>query len=327
MVLTKTVWKGNFSLYLTFLNFLNICKMSNKIIFLLLCFTSVVKGQTPADIVQSFGGNAAAFTWPIPFAHIPQTFTKQAVRFTAPHNTPFNSQMTSIDVRVWGTSKSQDGFNDSLVVRFLSSTPDGTPDENAQFVKPFKVVLSSLSRGSINTIGLGKRNLVFAPKTNVWVTLEVETVGKQDTLVLISDNAEIPALGRAAAYVSGTGWMMMRDTQFNNEYIFQIAAKWRATSLVAREEETTPQTFARLDVFPNPFQNNPNIRFQSDKSGQIQITVFDLIGRKLFEQEAANSEDGGLRLNLPSNLPQGVYVLQIQQDQHVFHKRLIKTAR
>jgi len=292
----------------------------------MLFLVSVVKSQTPADIVQSYGGNAAAFTWPMPFAHIPQTFTKQAVRFTAPHSAPFNSQMASIDVRVWGTSKSQDGFNDSLVVRFLSSTPDGTPNENAQFVKPFKVVLSSLARGNFNTIGLGKRNLVFAPKTNVWVTLEVEAVGKQDTLVLISDNAEIPALGRAAAYVSGTGWVMMRDTQFNNEFVFQIAAKWRATSLVAREEETTPQTFSHLDVFPNPFQNQPNIRFQSDKSGQIKLTVFDLIGRKLFEQEATNAEDG-LRLNLPASLPQGVYVLQVQQDQHVFHKRLVKTAR
>jgi hypothetical protein len=67
------------------------------------------------DTTLAYHGQQAAFAWPIPFTHVPQTFLKQAVRFTAPGN----GRLKSVDVFVGSGSASEDGFNDSLKIRIL----------------------------------------------------------------------------------------------------------------------------------------------------------------------------------------------------------------
>ncbi|HCR49116.1 MAG TPA: hypothetical protein DIW24_05775 [Bacteroidetes bacterium] len=300
--------------------------MRKILFFVLFVPIKLLFAQNPPDIVQSYGGPAAAFAWPIPFAHIPQTFTKHAVRFTAPFSGGLNSRMASLDLRVWGTTKSQDGYNDSLVVRFLSTTPDGTPDETKAFQKPLKVVLSSLKRGDYNTLGLGVKNLIFKPNTHVWVSFELEAVGKKDTLVMVSDNAEIPALGRSAAYIQGLGWQMMRETQFNNEYIFQVAVKWSATSVVDREKEQVPIEMPLVEVYPNPFDVNPTLRFYHFNPEVVYITVFDLMGKKIIDQVLPISNEEH-HLILPDELPSGLYLLRIQHREAIIIKRLIRAKK
>jgi hypothetical protein len=67
------------------------------------------------DTTLAYHGPEAAFAWPIPFTHVPETFQKQAVRFTAPGN----GRLKSVDVFVGSSSASEDGFNDSLKIRIL----------------------------------------------------------------------------------------------------------------------------------------------------------------------------------------------------------------
>lgn len=67
------------------------------------------------DTTMAYHGQQAAFAWPIPFTHVPETFLKQAVRFTAPGN----GRLKSVDVFVGSGSASEDGFNDSLKIRIL----------------------------------------------------------------------------------------------------------------------------------------------------------------------------------------------------------------
>lgn len=301
--------------------------MKKILFFALFAPIHVLFAQNPPDIIQSYGGPAAAFAWPIPFSHIPQTFTKHAVRFSAPIWAGMNSRMASIDLRVWGTTKSQDGYNDSLVVRFLSATPDGTPDETKAFQKPLKVVLSSLKRGEYNTLGLATKNLILKPNTHIWVSFELEAVGKKDTLVMVSDNAEIPALGRSAAYIQGLGWQMMRETQFNNEYIFQVAVKWSATSVVDREKEEIPvATTPVVEVYPNPFEANPTLRFHHLGSGFVNLAVFDLMGKKILD-EMLPTHNGEYQLTLPNELAAGLYLLRIQHREEVLVKRLVRAGK
>lgn len=67
------------------------------------------------DTTLAYHGPEAAFAWPIPFTHVPETFQKQAVRFTAPGN----GRLRSVDVFIGSGSASEDGFNDSLKIRIL----------------------------------------------------------------------------------------------------------------------------------------------------------------------------------------------------------------
>lgn len=78
-----------------------------------LWFDSIVGGATDQSV--SYHGPEAVFAWPIPFTHVPQTFLKQAVRFTAPGN----GRLKSVDLFVGGATASDDGFNDTLRVRVL----------------------------------------------------------------------------------------------------------------------------------------------------------------------------------------------------------------
>ncbi len=67
------------------------------------------------DTLLFYHGAEAVFAWPFPFTHVPQTFEKQAVRFTAPGN----GRLRSVDVFIGNSSSSEDGFNDSLKISFL----------------------------------------------------------------------------------------------------------------------------------------------------------------------------------------------------------------
>jgi hypothetical protein len=64
------------------------------------------------DTTVNYSGSQAAFAWPIPFNHIPQTFIKKATRFTAPEAAVLNY----IDIFAWNGVASGDGFNDTLKV-------------------------------------------------------------------------------------------------------------------------------------------------------------------------------------------------------------------
>lgn len=78
-----------------------------------LWFDSIVGGAT--DETVSYHGPEAMFAWPVPFTHVPQTFLKQAVRFSAPGN----GRLKSVDLFVGGGTASDDGFNDTLRVRVM----------------------------------------------------------------------------------------------------------------------------------------------------------------------------------------------------------------
>ncbi len=78
-----------------------------------LWFDSIVGGATDQSV--SYHGPEAVFAWPVPFTHVPQTFLKQAVRFTAPGD----GRLKSVDLFVGGATASDDGFNDTLRIRVL----------------------------------------------------------------------------------------------------------------------------------------------------------------------------------------------------------------
>lgn len=73
----------------------------------------IVSGAADFDV--SYAGPQAAFAWPIPFNHVPQTFLKQAVRFTSPEA----SRLSSVDLFTGSGLSSSDGFNDIVKLSFL----------------------------------------------------------------------------------------------------------------------------------------------------------------------------------------------------------------
>jgi len=74
---------------------------------------SILSGA--ADSTVSYAGQAISFSWPFPFNHVPQTFVKQAIKFT----TPIESKLGAIEIYAGNNISSSDGFNDSVKVSLV----------------------------------------------------------------------------------------------------------------------------------------------------------------------------------------------------------------
>lgn len=68
--------------------------------------------------------------------------------------------------------------------------------------------------------------------------------------------------------------------------------------------------FASLNVYPNPNKGNFTIELQSDSSNLINVSVFDLRGRQIFDRKFANNGTFNQNINL-ENTQAGVYLVTI----------------
>ena len=74
---------------------------------------------------------------------------------------------------------------------------------------------------------------------------------------------------------------------------------------------------------PNPFTTNTNIEFQMARSGAVQISVYDLLGAKLWSKNLA----GRTGLNkVPfenTDLQDGIYLFKVESGNDVFTGRMV----
>ncbi len=79
-------------------------------------------------------------------------------------------------------------------------------------------------------------------------------------------------------------------------------------------------------TYPNPFNNNFKLEFISpDETNTIDLILYDAFGRKVynksFEPKRINNNEFG------SNLPNGVYIVNIKQGSLTLRKKIIKQSR
>ena len=73
-----------------------------------------------------------------------------------------------------------------------------------------------------------------------------------------------------------------------------------------------------INIYPNPVNNILNIKFS--KTGSYKISIFDILGKKLYGLKINNSSDNTVDL---SNLESGVYFVTITGDLN-YSKKIIK---
>jgi hypothetical protein len=79
---------------------------------------------------------------------------------------------------------------------------------------------------------------------------------------------------------------------------------------VEEEEQVQPQAVSSLLVFPNPSsQGQLNVRTQRVQ-GQVQVELFDLMGRVVFQEQVNGYAGTTLTLNV-AHLPSGTYILRM----------------
>jgi len=104
-------------------------------------------------------------------------------------------------------------------------------------------------------------------------------------------------------------WTIRNTKQFN---ISNISINFRGVGI----EKYEPNYFKDLIIYPNP--TNGNIYITTFQEQHYEISVHDMLGKKVFQQ--ANFQDGNLDLSF---LPKGNYMIKVLNDRHSIAKKIL----
>lgn len=78
-------------------------------------------------------------------------------------------------------------------------------------------------------------------------------------------------------------------------------------------QPTSPTAFSLR--FPNPFQSSDRILARLVEEGPLQLTLYALDGKKVYDLKTGNLSEENFETNLPPYLPTAFYLLRIRQGQ------------
>lgn len=80
-----------------------------------------------------------------------------------------------------------------------------------------------------------------------------------------------------------------------------------------------------LNIFPNPTQGNININFITQRSSNISVRVYDMLGKLVLPSYSSKVGTGNQNLNLDmSQLTQGLYMLRLEVDGKTVVKKITR---
>ncbi len=80
-----------------------------------------------------------------------------------------------------------------------------------------------------------------------------------------------------------------------------------------------------LQVYPNPFQNSTNIKLSLPENAQVRMEIFDMTGKKIETLADSKFTSGDYQFEFnPKNAAKGIYMLQLQIDNQVITKKLVR---
>jgi hypothetical protein len=113
---------------------------------------------------------------------------------------------------------------------------------------------------------------------------------------------------RGACGTNGTSWA----TSFTSPIYYTLGG-----------ERTDDNTISSLEVFPNPSKGLFSISFESKESQNIEISITNYLGEKVFKQEVSNLINTYNRTIDLSNKANGIYLLSIKTNNKIFNKKIV----
>lgn len=134
-------------------------------------------------------------------------------------------------------------------------------------------------------------------------------------------------------YTAGTSIQLQTNFQVSNgAYFHAFIANCNFTvieSVEARSEEATEiladlsPAALQVEVFPNPFNRETNIKFFLPETDQVQLIITDLNGKVIKVKENNTVENGWQQTNFDAgNLPSGNYLLVVRSNGQQVVKQL-----
>jgi len=79
-----------------------------------------------------------------------------------------------------------------------------------------------------------------------------------------------------------------------------------------------------MQLFPNPATGNISVEYLNSSTGNVQFTIFDLLGNAVFSQSEKSVQGitSSYKFNFP-DLPSGIYMLEAKNGYVVSQKKFV----
>lgn len=228
-------------------------------------------------------------------------------------------------MRVWNNTANT--FNSGQITSLFGALPDGVSigdpsfSKNSPYILAFDYIDQSSAATTYAIIGVNiETNAAQTIAQNN--TVGYPTYNRLDNAVLYTKsnsatNTDIAQKSVDATKITGTG----NETTVIQYGKFAVVYSNGARQLPS--SSTSASAFTQLKVYPNPVQNVVNIDF-SQEIELLSISVTNALGQEIMT-EKINAKRTSYSLNT-SQLPQGIYTLQIYTKKGLVRQNIVKTT-
>lgn len=117
----------------------------------------------------------------------------------------------------------------------------------------------------------------------------------------------------------------IKITSVSNPSVTDMSDNNFTTPVIAKENgPVAPKLFALSQNFPNPFNPTTTFCYILPRSGQVKLTVYNLLGYEVAKLVDARQEDGEHHIVWsPENLPGGTYFLRLEAENKILTRKII----
>ena len=150
------------------------------------------------------------------------------------------------------------------------------------------------------------------PNSDIALYREIDAL---TTALLISSDS---TLGKQAA-----GKYYVSDMNDYNSRVKNLLRN-RKGSGTENDKEQIPTEYTLYQNFPNPFNPTTTIKYDLPKSGNIELVIYDILGRKVKTLVNETREAGRYEVKWDaSSVSSGVYIYQLRSEDYINTKKMI----
>lgn len=276
-------------------------------------------------------GDSLAWSFTDPYDGILGVLPPSTISITAPPSDPSNVlRIDSITGQIDWTASQQGNYVMTIKCEeFRNGIKIGEINRDMQYIViPDSLVMAPivLNMSSIPTNSGGYPYIVSQPDQNVSFSLMVDNSANNVSMEAFGETFQINNMATFTTSAIGNNiegtfdWSPTQNEERANPYFIVVRSTNGSYSLdetiqieVSSTTSVSEVSLGNCKIFPNPSSDEFYIEFDLDKSADILVVVYDLLGRKV-KTFSTKKGVGKHLLKSDFNLASGQYIISIKKD-------------